>query len=82
MFSSAAEKHRYEIHQLKSLLRRVEDSEARRKTKRRRLLLAPSTVVGFVLGIYWITQPYPVEQWYLGLASVVLVVPFLALFNA
>jgi len=48
------------------------------KARQQRLerLLAVPAVLGLVGLIFWITRPMPVEQWYVALASVFLLVPY------
>jgi uncharacterized membrane protein len=53
--------------------RRLQDAHERRITA---WFLAPA-VLGLILLIYFCTLSFPVEQWYVGLLSVVLIVPYL-----
>jgi hypothetical protein len=41
-----------------------------------RAFLAPA-VLGLILLCYFVTRAYPIEQWYVGIASVLLIVPYL-----
>lgn len=41
-----------------------------------RVLLLPA-VLGLIMMVYYVSRPFPIEHWYVGLASVVLIVPYL-----
>lgn len=60
----------------------IEWSERRREKARQyrrgQRVLGALAVIGLVLAIYYVTLPYPYEQWWIGLLAVGLMTPYLA----
>lgn len=67
------ERRRY-FHSTERSLWRREQTKRRRRLLR---LLAIPAVVGVLVLAYYVTLSMPVEHWYIGLAGVALVVPYL-----
>jgi hypothetical protein len=60
-----------------SRTRRSRDAVERKRTRRWDRATLALAVLGIFLAIYFVTRSYPIEEWYVGLLAVALIVPYL-----
>lgn len=70
---------RYRASTINSMNRREYDREQLRRHRRALKLTGVLFLVGIITMIYWIMQPFPIEQWFIGLGAVIAMVPYLTL---